>query len=236
MKMCIATPMYGGQCHGVFMTSIMGLKNVIEAKGWGFMFIYTDNESLITRARNKLVEIFLKSDATHLWFIDADMGFDPWIMSTLPEYNVDVICGLCPKKQIRWQEVKNVVLQNPNIDPFVIPRVISNSDNNVNYFYSNDSDISGLVRVRHAGTGCMLIKRDVITKLDAVLPKHIDYGSDGTASPIHKSLFFDTKVSEESGLYLSEDYYFCEQWRNIGGTIYMAHNVKLSHTGIYTYY
>ena len=41
----------------------------------GVQFGFLMNESLVTRARNALVWEFLQSDATHLMFIDSDIGF-----------------------------------------------------------------------------------------------------------------------------------------------------------------
>ena len=237
VKLCVATPMYAGQCFGAFMVSVMRLQTVAVGKGWEFQFIFNGNESLITRGRNKLVEHFLQLDSTHLLFLDADMEFDPNSIASLVEYNVDVICGLCPKKYINWESVKVLIKNNPEINPWVIPRLISLQDNNVNYFNNQQNQqIPGLVPVKHAGTGCMLIKRDVFTRMSKSLPTFVDYGSDGMQPPTNKPLFFDTKVEEGSGAYLSEDYYFCDEWRKIGGTVYMAPHVKLGHIGIHTYY
>ena len=44
------------------------------------------NESLISRARNTLSAKFLHmDDATHLMFIDADIGWEPWHLLVLPK-------------------------------------------------------------------------------------------------------------------------------------------------------
>lgn len=237
IKLCVATPMYAGQCFGAYMVSIMGLKDYCTQRGWGFKFIHIGNESLITRARNKLVEQFLISDSTHLLFIDADMEFAPELIGSLVDYNVEVVCGLCPKKQIRWDAVKDLVKNNPDIEPYLIPRLISDRDNNVNYFGNDETKhIEGLLSVKHSGTGCMLIQRNVFTKLNRSIPQFIDYGSDGLAHPTLKPLFFDTKVETHSHSYLSEDYYFCDEWRKIGGTIYLAPHIRLNHIGIHTFY
>lgn len=237
IKLCVATPMYGGQCFGAYMVGIMGLQTVCKEKGWGFHFIYSGNESLITRARNKLVELFLQTDCTHLLFIDADMEFSPSQIASLVEYNVDVISGLCPKKQINWEAVKAVVKDNPDIHPLLIPRVISDTDNNINYLDGSlVSDIPDLVCIKHAGTGCLLIKREVFGQLLNSVPKFIDYGANGLATPTIKRLYFDTKVEENSMSYLSEDYYFCDEWRKVGGKVYLAPHIKLGHIGMHTFY
>jgi len=235
IHLCVATPMYGGQCYGSYMGCVMHLKSICESRGWDFTFLFTPNESLITRARNKLVERFLTTDATHLLFLDGDMEFDANVMAELPTYPVDVVCGLCPKKYINWPEVKNLILNNPEVDPYLAQALTSEFC--VNVFTQIDTAVSGnsLIPVKHAGTGCMMIRREVFEKLKASVPKFIDYGSDGTAPPTEKHLYFDTTIEEDSRSYLSEDYYFCTEWRKVGGIVFLAPHVRLKHIGNYTY-
>jgi hypothetical protein len=45
--------------------------------------------------------------------------------------------------------------------------------------------------------------------------------------------YFDTAVRE--GRYYSEDWTFCENWRDIGGQVYVDKRVLLKHTGTYVF-
>jgi hypothetical protein len=45
--------------------------------------------------------------------------------------------------------------------------------------------------------------------------------------------YFDTAVRE--GRYYSEDWTFCENWRDLGGQIFVDTRVLLKHTGTYTF-
>ena len=76
-KIMIATPMYGGQCAGIYTKSSTDLAAAALKYGVECRFFFLFNESLITRARNYLVDEFMRSDCTHLMFIDSDIGFDP---------------------------------------------------------------------------------------------------------------------------------------------------------------
>src|SRR5210317_1932527 len=76
-KIFVATPMYGGLCHGMYTKSTADLARLCQHYGIDVRFFYLFNESLITRARNYCVDEFLRSDYTHLMFIDSDIGFDP---------------------------------------------------------------------------------------------------------------------------------------------------------------
>ena len=73
----VATPMYGGQCAGMFTRSVADLSSVCTRYQIPLTYYFLFNESLVTRARNYCVDEFLRSNCTHLMFIDSDIGFDP---------------------------------------------------------------------------------------------------------------------------------------------------------------
>lgn len=52
----------------------------------------------IDQARNSLVDRFLATDATHLFFIDADVGWDPKVVTRILSYKQEVVGGLVPKR------------------------------------------------------------------------------------------------------------------------------------------
>ena len=56
-KLFVATPMYGGMAHGMYIKSCLDLQGVCAQYGIEVRFSFIFNESLITRARNYLVEI-----------------------------------------------------------------------------------------------------------------------------------------------------------------------------------
>jgi hypothetical protein len=92
-----------------------------------------------------------------------------------------------------------------------------------------------LQEVSKTGTGFMLIKRHVFEKLarhpavktfanDIGLPKELDS---------HMKTYFDTAVRENR--YYSEDWTFCENWRDFGGEVWVDKRVLLKHTGTYVF-
>src|SRR5210317_2361608 len=126
-KVFVSTPMYGGNCHGMYTKSTADLAKMCAHYQIDVKFFYLFNESLITRARNYCVDEFLRSDYTHLMFIDSDIGFDPNdVLSMLalmdhtdPENDKHIMCGPYPKKTIAWEKIKHAVEkgfadENPN--------------------------------------------------------------------------------------------------------------------------
>ena len=132
-KLFVATPMYGGACAGMFTRSVADLSAVCAKYQIPLQLYFLFNESLITRARNYCVDEFMRSEATHLMFIDSDIGFNPNDVVALlalqnPDAtadNYDIIAGPYPKKCISWEKIKLAVDkgmadENPNdIEKFV---------------------------------------------------------------------------------------------------------------------
>jgi len=137
-KIVIATPMYGGQCTGLFTKSLITLLGLLQANGYEPVFLDLYNESLITRARNTLTEAFLRTDATHLLFIDADQGFDAMGILQMIKEDVEVIGAAVPMKGISWERVKNAVLQGRlDLDNHT---GIYNDNKNDNYKHQQNND------------------------------------------------------------------------------------------------
>ncbi len=118
-RLFVATPMYGGQCNGLYMKACLDLQGICQQYGIEIRFSFLFNESLITRARNYLVDEFVRSGYTHLLFIDSDILFNPQDVLALMAIDKDVIGGPYPKKSINWRNVFNGakrVLENDKID------------------------------------------------------------------------------------------------------------------------
>jgi hypothetical protein len=81
----------------------------------------------------------------------------------------------------------------------------------------------------------MCIKRDIFEKLNAhpaVRSFNNDIGLDPNLNQYMKT-YFDTAVRENR--YYSEDWTFCENWRDLGGQIWVDKRVLLKHTGTYVF-
>ena len=195
------------------------------------------NESLITRARNTIVSMFLDDQnyiGTHLLFIDADIGFQPQNIERLIRADKDIACGIYPRKCIHWNKVIDAV-KKPNITE----DEISYKGLGYNLNFENPKSIQlqgGFVEVMEATSGMMLIKRDVLNKMK----KHTRriYNSDQIVNGArYKSdncydLFGVGKIDwDEEERYLSEDYYFSRLWSKIGGKIYADVASPLVHQG-----
>ena len=205
-------PCYGGQLTESTFMSFIRWSNTARQLGINYTVETLTNESLISRARNTMVAKFLSNpDSTHLMFIDADIGWEPWHLLLLLHHDKDVIGGMYPLKglPVKW--------------------CVNGIEGGL------EEDMGRVQEVSKTGTGFMLIKRDVFAKL-VDHPATIPFINDiGLPEELNKDMrtFFDTDVRE--GRYYSEDWTFCENWRDLGGKVWIDKRVLLKHTGTYTY-
>ena len=207
----ICMPCYGGMLTESTFMSYIKWSNTCRQLGLDWTIETMTNESLISRARNTLVAKFLNNPtSTHLMFIDADIGWEPWHLLVMLNRDVDVIGGLYPMKTLPVKWV-------------------------VNGFDGAEQGPDGLQEVSKTGTGFMLVKRHVFEKLQAhpaVKPFNNDIGLPKELDQ-HLRTYYDTAVRENR--YYSEDWTFCENWRDMGGKIWVDKRVLLKHTGTYVF-
>ena len=127
VKLYVAIPMYGEICNGYVMNSVLFLQKLCFEYEIEVKFSFRFNESLVTRARNLLVDDFLReTDYTHLLFIDSDVEFNAYDVLVMLLLNKDVIGAPYPIKNIQWNKIKNAVIKNPDIPVEDLPAIGSN--------------------------------------------------------------------------------------------------------------
>ena len=204
-------PCYGGQLSEATFTSFV--RFILQAPHWGIEWSMDTlvNESLIPRGRNALVaRALLNRRATHVMFLDADVAFEPEHVAILIKADVDVIGGGYPKKSLPIDYV---------INP--LPDGVHDDDK---------------AEVERLGTGFMLLKRDVFERMAEAMPE-LKYRDDCGLDPAindHLYAFFESGLFGH-GVYMSEDWLFCNRWRSLGGKIFISKRFALSHIGTYCF-
>jgi hypothetical protein len=201
----LCTPIYTNVTPQ-FFSSVLQLQLLFINKNIPFQYIFLSNDSLIPRARNKLCKYFLDiPNAMHLLFIDSDIEFNPNDIIRLYLANKDII-GIAYAFKKLYND-KTIGVYN----------LLENSTN-------EDKEINEAFEI---GTGIMLIKRSVLLKMIESDPD--DYilldNPEDVGKPINERKyyrFFDTQINNNR--YLSEDYMFCQKWRNLDGKIYLLKN------------
>lgn len=233
VKIMVATPMYGGQCTGQYVQSLLNFIAMCNQEKIQVACSFMFNESLITRARNGLAHQFMKSDATHLFFIDADIKFNYADAYHMVKADKPLICGIYPKKEINWAQVHKAATTGTPIEKLT-NHTGSFVVNLVGNEHSVEVPANEPAEIMAGGTGFMLIKREVFTTLQEHTPTYTnDLPNMGMGETMYD--YFQTSICPDSNRLLSEDYHFCIEYRKAGGHVYAAPWCRLGHWGSYLF-
>lgn len=246
----VATPMYGGNCTGMFARSIADLVTLCTRYNIPLNLYFLFNESLITRARNYCCDEFVRSTSTHLMFIDSDIGFDANDVLALLALSVqemddnkpntyDVIGGPYPKKNISWEKIKHAVDKGvADTDPSVLEKYVGD------YVFN---PVAGTQQIRvdepcevlEIGTGFMLIRKETLLKFRDAFPQYL-YKPDHVRTEHFDGSrqimqYFQAEIDKKSLRYLSEDYWFCQKIQELGMKTWFCPWMKTQHVGSYVF-
>jgi hypothetical protein len=212
ISLFVCTPAYGGNMNVNYVISIIDLERKCRAENIEIAYYFLSNESLIQRARNILCKNFIDSKFSHMIFIDADIEFNADDIIRMIKADVSVIGGVYPKKKVTYESSK------PIYDYVVMPLTKEHTF----------TDINQPQPVKYIGTGLLLIKRHVLDDILAA-DRNRWFNADGSLY----YAYFDCIIKDN--IYLSEDYYFCEKWQELGGIIYAAFWMRCKHWGMIGY-
>tara|TARA_A100000172_G_scaffold65039_1_gene44519 strand:- start:164 stop:976 length:813 start_codon:yes stop_codon:yes gene_type:complete len=242
-KVFLGMPMYGGMLSEATLHGLLELQSWTVANNVHLRIQTMGNESLITRARNTIVSMmFDQTDfvATHLLFIDADIGFTWRNIERLLCAEKDIVCGIYPRKHLYIEKIKKILEEHPNAtEDEIEARALGY---NVNF--DNPKQLkgeAGYFPVQEAATGMMLVKRKVFRTMMKKFPER-QYQSDQIVNgQSYRSencydLFavgpYNTPTEKGNHVrYLSEDYYFSRLWQECGGDIWADLAMPLTHFG-----
>jgi hypothetical protein len=230
VNLVIATPCFGGQISILYAASIFKLQTLVRAyRDVSLKILFKDGDALITRARSSLVSQFLDDpSATHLLFVDSDIGFEPDEVLRLIQCGAEMCAAIYPVKRIDWDKVKtNIETARPNPAAAALKYVFEVDDP------SAVIEKGGFIRVRYAGTGFLMIQRGALERMCARYPQlqyKRDHSTDAATTSDSRFALFECMIAED-GTYLSEDFAFCKRWTDMGGEIWADLKSKLNHVG-----
>jgi hypothetical protein len=209
-KVFVAVPVYGG-LDPFFAQSLLRLATDPPCNMALRMHI---GDSLVARARNSLTRDFLESDCSHLLFIDSDLIFGPEHVARILAHEEDVVGGMYPKKQegaINW--VVNGCRSAKQARP------------------------DGLLEVQYIGTGFLRVSRRVFEAMIDRWGMDLRYAPDHATHLMEYDFWSVGTYEYPDGYrrYLSEDWYFCQRWLDLGGKVWADTKIVLKHVGTAVY-
>lgn len=230
-KVFISTPCYDATLTMQYTISLLKLTQLLSSENIEYVIDFIGNESLITRARNNSLGRFMKSDYSHILFIDSDLEFDPYALLENLKFDKDVVCCTYPKKGFNWKRFfYSMSNEKSNESP-----ESRGLDYTYNLLYKDNKIVKkdNFVRVRHASTGFMLVKREIVEKLSN-FHKELNIVTCGLNNNDNEICgLFCCMIKDKQ--YLSEDYSFCQRVHDIGGEIWINISQNLNHVGRYIF-
>lgn len=206
-KIYIAVPSTRDGVRIETMRSIVeGMVSIVQ-EGWAASL----GESLecfapISLARNLAIARFLATDYDDLFFVDDDVAWQQGAMVKLLKQPVDVVAGAYPR---RFEEISFPVHWDDSK-----PQIWADPD-------------TGLIEVKGVAAGFLRLSRSACERMVQA------YGSDWYdqfGSPTGKAhALFD--FARRNHIQFSEDYTFCQKWRDIGGKVWVDPSITFMHMG-----
>jgi len=232
VRLAIATPCFGGQVSSIYAASVFKLQRALQSVPAVELVVHLrDGDALITRARADLVALFLDDPAaTHLLFVDADIGFEPDQVMRLIACGADMVGGAYPIKRVNWDKARQVIeSRRPNTRSAVLDYVLEVEDP------ARIAVVDGFARVRYAGTGFLMVRRHALERMcrhyaSLQFRREHSIGDPLAGSP-HRFALFECIIDPATGIYLSEDFSFCRRWTDMGGEIWADLRSRLDHIG-----
>lgn len=202
-KVLIATPNLGS-IHPLLVMRFLtwatgGAKGVEEVS-----FFMPTNLIPHDSARNFCVMHFLKTDFTHLFFIDSDVIPPENALEELVSADKAVVSGLYHAMR-------------PNAEGVLTPMwavYVYGNDHKGDYGLMNISDGEGIAEIRRAGAGCLMIRREV---LEAMRDKP------------ETMPWFRFQYHEKGTMFYGEDIDFCRKAESLGYPIHAHFGVRCQH-------
>jgi hypothetical protein len=225
----LATPCYGGVCLEPYFTSILKLQIFLNQNGYRLLLDTTENESLVHRARNVSLGRFMqKTSAEFFMFIDADVHFESQSVLRLLESGHDISVACYPKKVIMWDQAKDAVTkkEDENKDMAMVSSSLV-----LNVGAQKRSVENGFIEILDGPTGFMMIKREIIEKMQQHYPELNCVNDHQNRDFDTYCALFDCMIDPDTKRYLSEDYAFCRRWQQMDGKIHADVTTTLGHVG-----
>ena len=226
LHLVIGTPMYGGMCTSEYTQSLLNLSESANKSDVKLTTIFLGNESLIQRGRNTVAHHFMNlPDATHLLFIDADIKFRTEDIVRMIQADKSLIVGPVGLKGYNWEEIRQAAV-NGEDDIGRTGGVF-----NINKLPGIDMvDENTPFEIEHGGNAFMMIRRDVFETLKPHTPI---YTNGGRSLPDDVEIYdyFRVEINKDTNHLLSEDYFLCHSYRQLGGKVWCAPWVETGHFG-----
>jgi hypothetical protein len=220
-KIYIATPLTGGIVKMRYYASVLKMIQSFETARIPRNFSVIDACNL-PEQRDALADQFLRSNSSHLLFIDSDMSFEPDLWRHLLSFEKDFVSTICAKRLFSFERMKKLLDDGVSFED---ARSMAHDFNIGSPPQAKEGD---LYKVRSIGMAFVLISKGCF---EQITEKGELKEYDSSVLPGHKVRGFFQHAEDNQGRPLAEDHSFCRRWRRAGGTVWAYADPKIKHIG-----
>lgn len=199
-RVSVCIPTYDGSVPVPLAGALLAETRIADRVGIDLDFKFLSGCTNLALGRNQLVREFLESDAERLMFVDADVTFEMGALARLVSYP-ELFVGGCYRFKREEEAYPIAWLEN-------LPELRAN--------------VNGLLQVRMLPTGFLSLHRDVFTRFRA------HYGDDRIYEK-EKGTYAFFEIPLKNSMLYTEDAYFCQLWHDMGGEMWLAPEITLTH-------
>ncbi len=235
-RILLATPAYGDMFYTPYVSSVIRLQRLLARDKHELIFAAISYADIVESRNFLLTHWYDKTDASHLLFVDADMGYEPRLIADMIMLKKPLVGVVYPKRQVDLNRLAGLAAGGENAE-----RAIARSHSFLVRPVARAGKpriVNGFMEVEGCGAGVMLIERGLVRTMLEKLPELNDAGAK-KHSPLAKNLdrlirAFDPVTVK--GARLSEDYSFCHRWRTgCGGEVWANISHPITHVGLHRY-
>ncbi len=216
------TPAFDHKVTLGYMKSLIDTIQLLQVNGIKCGLQSFGGDPYLAKVRNLLVSVCLKRypDATHLFFLDADLDWDAAavlrIVNRMSLGKESVIAGVYPQKKDELNYPASILMDVKTQQPI---------------------DNDGLVKAEMVPTGFLCIRREVYEGMCEVSPRYKDSTGQGEECWNLFEMGFDRTNLEKNGLgdWWGEDFAFCRRLLNAGHEVWVDPDVDFGHHGAKTW-
>ena len=157
----------------LFVIVIKWISDAYRSNDYSLSIFPTINVQPVDNARNEIVDAFLKSDATHLLFIDSDTIPPIDLIPRLLAHNLPIISGLTPIIELNqengeyWRKWNCVGEDDKHLEPN-----------------------TGVKMCKGTGSSCIMIRREVFEKMKPPYYRFVYKDDTGKDVMVSEDIYF----------------------------------------------
>jgi len=209
-SLAIASAFYEVKAYSPYIRSLMEAVIVLKEAGIRFTYMEVSGDAYVDRAKNHLVDMFLKSDFSHLMIIDSDLEWDVEGFGRLLKVAMQgaEFCGGAYRCKGDFTEYATTLLTEDQ------------------YCIGNTESGVLAIRVTSLPGGFSIYSRKCFERTRPALNTYM------MNWPVLEA--FRCEISPD-GTRVGEDIYFQRKYMSQGGKIYLVPEITLTHYGVKGY-